>query len=752
MDSARTDATAGHDAPPPHFTVDPAGRPARYVFRRIDPTIPREPPPPGDAPPLLARDPALKLAAADPGVPLNIARTLRHMALRRIIRRRNGEFAPPSRLAHLAWTAIFAVLAVVFIAAGVYHIVTHSRGDPNSPGLTLDQWFLFFILIVLVPRLFLGPQTRQLTRSVFLVADAWCVGIFLLDIFIKVQYEAEKPSGQPYDQDPYWRSVFIGLTVAAVAIITLLIARDLWHLQVLPWLLATGRVSDERTVPYFDLRPVEDRPWTFSFKPEGSFRRSTLTYRGSVDADGRPDGYGEYLDDSTGGESLSGFFRNGIPVAPFTSAIPTTGSTFSAARIAILRNCASPWDTGSLTLKRSEGLTVGVAAVECCLAGRFLRHLPEATLLMPPERVSPESTAKMLKLIAEPPESDPGLDAAVLYVHGLFNTARVAAAEISQVRALGAYPAGLKFFVFDWPAGRFPISTFYGVRKVSKSQGVKEDLWAAVRYISSLGFKTLHVVGHSMGCRVSCHLTERASELFLPRGAERSGPDDPRMRLATVTLIHGEMDLVDFVSVKYPVLRAYAGVVTCYTDPTDKALELAEFLTGRLAMGRNPDGFFLTPGDPACGEEFAGLMEREPGWLKARTGSDHDLAGKLGAAVGIAAGAVGELGIEIAEAVPVPADATEVRFRRNVDARGPIMVREPVVKGWLDLDVVDSSFLDTNTDKARHSLFIFNRTLLDDVYEVVTTGRRAAERTSRLLRRGGNVFVYLVAPSFVAAL
>ena len=49
----------------------------------------------------------------------------------------------------------------------------------------------------------------------------------------------------------------------------------------------------------------------------------------------------------------------------------------------------------------------------------------------------------------------------------------------------------------------------------------------------------------------------------------------------------------------------------------------------------------------------------------------------------------------------------------------------------------------------RHNYFNVNRWLIDDLLELVTTGRRAALRTHRMTRRGGNVWAFLAAPSYI---
>jgi len=69
-------------------------------------------------------------------------------------------------------------------------------------------------------------------------------------------------------------------------------------------------------------------------------------------------------------------------------------------------------------------------------------------------------------------------------------------------------------------------------------------------------------------------------------------------------------------------------------------------------------------------------------------------------------------------------------------------------KLWLDVDVIDTTQLDTNFNDLRHSGFNVNPILLNDIEEIIVTGRRATNR-STLLFREGNIYSYCHAPSFV---
>lgn len=68
-------------------------------------------------------------------------------------------------------------------------------------------------------------------------------------------------------------------------------------------------------------------------------------------------------------------------------------------------------------------------------------------------------------------------------------------------------------------------------------------------------------------------------------------------------------------------------------------------------------------------------------------------------------------------------------------------------KVYLDMDVIDTSFVDVNTG-LRHSYYRLNSNIVDDIREIVLHTRRARARPG-LMKQKGNVFIFLAAPSNV---
>ena len=94
--------------------------------------------------------------------------------------------------------------------------------------------------------------------------------------------------------------------------------------------------------------------------------------------------------------------------------------------------------------------------------------------------------------------------------------------------------------------------------------------------------------------------------------------------------------------------------------------------------------------------------------------------------------------------------STLPRAARNRSACAAAALAMEGVEGrWADIDVIDMTWLSSNVHALRHNSFNLNRSLVDDLREVIVEGKRAAQRRSRLVRRAGNVFTFLQPPSHV---
>ena len=70
----------------------------------------------------------------------------------------------------------------------------------------------------------------------------------------------------------------------------------------------------------------------------------------------------------------------------------------------------------------------------------------------------------------------------------------------------------------------------------------------------------------------------------------------------------------------------------------------------------------------------------------------------------------------------------------------------------LDIDVINAGFIGgSNVDKNRHCYFHLSRQVIEDIRELIVLRKRAKDRTGRLVKNGGNLYNFLIAPAYVKA-
>jgi len=166
-------------------------------------------------------------------------------------------------------------------------------------------------------------------------------------------------------------------------------AGKFWHVQ---------RVSDDWTMTYTEmaiLHPPKKLSW-FMF-----FDRFTCKYEGETCRDtGLPHGLGRWLDDAWEGEMITGYWKQGRPVAPFSSWSYGTDDAVLAVRVAYFNATDDDYDKNRPNPSNAEtSPTLGIASVECSVSGSFYNHLPEATVIEGPymwDHFDPNETTGML--------------------------------------------------------------------------------------------------------------------------------------------------------------------------------------------------------------------------------------------------------------------------------------------------------------------------------------------------------------------
>ncbi len=111
-------------------------------------------------------------------------------------------------------------------------------------------------------------------------------------------------------------------------------------------------------------------------------KKYTYLYKGYVDEDGRPSGFGLWTDTESGGEVLEGYWQQGFPVGPFRSREQLrVGGTFSCVRIGFTSCSDCNFDSRNFGIIWRKDPIHGVSSVECCISGTFYRDFPHVSYL-----------------------------------------------------------------------------------------------------------------------------------------------------------------------------------------------------------------------------------------------------------------------------------------------------------------------------------------------------------------------------------
>ena len=94
-------------------------------------------------------------------------------------------------------------------------------------------------------------------------------------------------------------------------------------------------------------------------------------------------------------------------------------------------------------------------------------------------------------------------------------------------------------------------------------------------------------------------------------------------------------------------------------------------------------------------------------------------------------------------------DSVPNMFRQSTPLETDLISRQTIEGRPLDMDVIDTSWMDSNVQGLRHNYFNVNRYMIDDIRDVILTKRRAYLRSGRLTHRRGNVWSFLGAPKYI---
>lgn len=303
--------------------------------------------------------------------------------------------------------------------------------------------------------------------------------------------------------------------------------------------------------------------------------------------------------------------------------------------------------------------------------------------------------------------------------------------------------------IFGWPCGQ--RLTYHPASRCSATDKNRDNVLRLLKGLQAAGIRNVHIMTHSMGAQsmlgafsdLADGSRSGVSQMFHldpdfideEDGAHNrtsSSEDRSLMVCRTVTMLNPDFPLEAFVDRGFESVRRVCSTVTIIGDRHDKALLISQVMNGMAVYSGYDQPEVLQPKPNRALGEFS---EQE-----VYLGRYKFLQEVIG------------LRIESLY-FPTKQDREGQNDALLFKVRAPVIVctdDEPVAdRAWLDLDVIDTTGLDTNIAGIRHSGFNLNPILLKDLEELISTGRRAVSRAT-LLYRDGNLFSYCHAPSYVA--
>jgi len=326
---------------------------------------------------------------------------------------------------------------------------------------------------------------------------------------------------------------------------------------------------------------------------------------------------------------------------------------------------------------------------------------------------------------------------ALIFIHGFNTCLKNALQNLGQLMAMTKLDTHVYPILYAWPCGQ--VLSYHSASRTAHSEQNHTNFLQLCRGLQNAGFTNVHLMSHSMGAQTLvgafCDKSDGSQSdvarcFYLASGQHANKPtnkgspdsDEGKKLLVckTMTMLNPDFPVEAFVSHGFRSMRRVCDTITLVGDRHDKALFWSQFVNG-------------------IGVRFG---YKQPKHLTPNKNNTERL--RLQKVIGKS--------IDCLYLQENRGDRTS----HNVELfqqRAPLVLviegGEDLEKPWLDLDVIDTTGLDTNIANIRHSAYNLNPILLNDLEELITTGQRAMKRGS-LLYRDGNIFSYCHAPSYVS--
>ena len=624
------------------------------------------------------------------GFPEALHESFFFMEERRQMRQANGRLMARGVCSAISEVAMFLGFALYGLAA----LRTQLLGPPKKD-------IAYLALPILVTSCAVAVTIHRSILNKDNVASLWAKTWIMLLVVWELWLWPETRGAGPWREDPWMTHeeqivLAVFLSLEAVTLVAWI-----WIFKVYPFLVAYCHKKFALQC-FWRIRPAITGQG-YSYLPHGwwSLTRRQFRYRGDKDLQGRPNGFGEWQDNSYHGEVFNGTWHHGEPVVPFVSRCFGSGAISRGLKIGYGTRRLEGLTELHWSRERTENFSFGTCGVECSASGAFLAHLPQLFEQHHQTFGCAEDMVRDLQFQVR--REEPGarhttarssftvtrsVTSVLVFVHGYNCPIDWACMRLGQLMTLGNFGSSVLPMVFSWPTGRIP--SFFHVR--DQLAEFAPDLAEFLRSLRKAGMKEIHLIAHSMGCElVTCALDAlEALKQELPTG---------EALISTISFCNASNPLVEFEST--PTLCRFMSLcdrLTVYSDRDDFALWSLEFLQRKKVLGGH------TEPCPRANHSSTSAVDVEGDTPGPTTDSTSSVA---------------------------PLVAAELRRR---------------------IDVVDCTSMDANVNGMRHGYFDLNTNLVADLKELIVDKRQAAER-SRLLRiysdPNCNVFSFLAPPVFV---
>ena len=319
---------------------------------------------------------------------------------------------------------------------------------------------------------------------------------------------------------------------------------------------------------------------------------------------------------------------------------------------------------------------------------------------------------------------------ALIFFPGFNSCPKKSSAAFGQLLAMTELSKYVYPILFCWPNG-----TILKYRKSSKLARSKKNVESFVSLLKDLqksGIQNVHLLSHSMGAQAMLqgfNSEEDGTRSEVSRCFKLVENFNPGQKLykklicKSITLMNPDYPLCAFLDETFHSIRKVCGNITLIGDRTDQALMYSQYVNGianryRFQAPQVFDGkvyeknHSCIPTQQVIGRTVDKLCLTQ----------DNEKSGLF-------------------KQISIRSKEKSSPFTHKNEAISDVL--------WLDLDVIDTTSLDTNIKGIHHSAFNANPILSHDLEEIIVSGERAVKR-SGLMHRHGNIFSYCHAPSHVA--